>query len=77
MNKKCEKRVVCLVCMITSAFIGAGVGLFLDWLAFPRTAVCGSVAIISTVIEHYLTVHQAGFVKFIDNFVEGTENEDQ
>ena len=77
MNKKCEKRMVCLVCMAISVFVGAGVGVLLGWVSVPRTIVCGSVAIISTVIEHYLTVHQDKFVRFLDNFVEGVENEDQ
>ena len=77
MNKKCEKRMVCLVCMAISVFVGAGVGVLLGWVSVPRTIVCGSVAIISTVIEHYLTVHQDKFVRFFDNFVEGVENEDQ
>jgi len=63
--------------MIASILTGAGVGLFLDWLVLPRTIVCGSVAIVSTVIEHFLTIHQDKFVKLLENFEEDIENEDK
>lgn len=75
MKTKCKQRIVCCVCMLTSILAGAGVGLFLDWLFLPRSIVCGSVAIVSTVIEHYLTIHQDKFIKLLDNIEEGFENE--
>lgn len=70
-----KKRIVCLICMVISILTGAGVGLFLDWLFLPRTIVCGAVAIISTVIEHFLTVYQERFVDILEHFEEGMEND--
>ena len=77
MKTKSKQRIVCFVCMLTSILTGAGIGLFLDWLFLPRSIVCGSVAIVSTVIEHFLTLNQDRFVKLLENIEEGTENEVQ
>ncbi len=77
MIPECKQRIVCCVCMLTSILTGAGVGLFLDWLFLPRSIVCGSVAIVSTIIEHYLTIHQDTLVKLLNNIEEGFENENQ
>lgn len=77
MKTKSKQRIVCFVCMLTSILTGAGVGLFLDWLFLPRTIVCGSVAIVSTIIEHFLTLNQDKFVKLLENIEEGSENENQ
>ncbi len=76
MKTKSKQRIVCFVCMLTSILVGVGVGLFLDWLFLPSNIVCGTVAIVSTIIEHYLTLNQERLVKILDSIEEGFENED-
>jgi len=76
MNTKTKQRAVTLITMGCSIFIGTFCGLFLDWLFLPRMIVCGSVAIVSTVTEHYLTVHKEYVEKLLAKFI-GEDNDNK
>jgi len=69
MNIKNKQRAVTIINMSSSVLIGTICGLFLDWLFLPRMIVCGSVAIISTVTEHYLTVHKDKVEEILKRFI--------
>lgn len=66
---------VTFINMVASITIGTLCGLFLGWLFLPNMIVCGSVAIVSTVSEHYLTVHKNYVEDFLEELMGSDENE--
>lgn len=71
MSTKSKQKVITLITMGCSIFIGTFCGMLLNWLFLPSTIVCGSVAIVSTVTEHYLTIHKEYVEKLLVKFIGG------
>ena len=55
--QKTENKMVCLMNMALSIFAGFCLGMLLNYFWMPQIIICGAVAIVSTVTEHFLTVY--------------------
>lgn len=60
-NEKITVAFNMMVATILSVFIG----IFLRVIGFPCWFVCGSIAVIAVVAEHYLTIHPLSVLKYI------------
>ena len=55
--QKTDNKLVCFTNMLLSIFAGFCVGMMLNYFYMHQIIICGAVAIVSTVTEHYLTVY--------------------
>ena len=55
--QKTDNKLICFMNMLLSIFAGFCVGMVLNYFWMPQTIICGSVAIVSTITEHFLTLY--------------------
>lgn len=70
--QKTDNKLVCLINILLSIFAGFCIGMLLNYFWMPQYIICGSVAIVSTITEHFLTIYalrkEAEKVKKDENF---------
>lgn len=60
-----NEKITVVFNMAVATILSVFIGIFLRIIGFPCWFVCGSIAAIAVVAEHYLTIHPLSVLKYI------------